>query len=58
MANQTDQPKQNHTKFIKADFHTNGLMDSGNPYDEYLDESTYIVRFPNGERETVVLKMN
>ena len=31
------------TKFIKSDMETNGLVSSGNPYDEYADEITYYV---------------
>ena len=31
------------TKFIKSDETTNGLVSSGNPYDEYADENTYYV---------------
>jgi len=31
------------TKFIKADYHTNGLSESGNTYDEYKDEADYYI---------------
>lgn len=31
------------TKFVKNDFHTDGMTSSGNNYDEYVDEPTYYV---------------
>lgn len=31
------------TKFIKSDYSTNGLVTTGNSYDEYVDENTYYV---------------
>lgn len=29
------------TKFIKSNYHTDGIAATGNPYDEYVDEDTY-----------------
>jgi len=38
------------TKFIKANYTTNGITSYGNNYDEYKDESTYyLVRLPDGK---------
>lgn len=37
------------TKFQKADYHTDGLMESGKPYDEYSDQYKYFVVFPDGK---------
>lgn len=31
------------TKFVKANYHTDGMVSSGNPYDEYVDENSYFV---------------
>ncbi len=35
------------TKFVKANYVTTGLTESGNNYDEYVDEFTYYVYFPS-----------
>jgi hypothetical protein len=35
--------KLTNTKFVKNDFHTDGLTSSGNNYDEYVDEFVYYV---------------
>ena len=35
------------TKFIKSNYRNDGLTESGNNYDEYLDESDYYIIFPN-----------
>lgn len=35
-------------KFVKSDYHTDGMVESGNPYDEYVDESRYFILFPDG----------
>ncbi len=35
--------KQINTKFIKNNYHTDGMTSSGNNYDEYVDESTYYI---------------
>jgi hypothetical protein len=34
------------TRFVKADYSTNGISESGNNYDEYKDLSTYYIIFP------------
>jgi hypothetical protein len=31
------------TRFVKSDYHTDGIVESGNPYDEYLDEPEYYI---------------
>ena len=28
-------------KFVKSDYHSDGMVESGNPYDEYVDQSRY-----------------
>ncbi len=38
------------TKFIKANYSTNGISESGNKFDEYKDEVTYYIVLP-GARE-------
>jgi hypothetical protein len=43
------------TKLVKANYTTNGLSESGNPYDEYVDAPTYFVSY-KGEFRPVILK--
>jgi hypothetical protein len=35
------------TKFEKSNYHTDGLVETGNPYDEYVDENQYFLVFSN-----------
>ena len=45
------------TKFVKSDFHSDGMAESGNPYDEYKDNIEYYVVLPDGkEYKKVELK--
>ena len=44
------------TSFQKANFTTNGIITTGNPYDEYRDEITYFVVFADGKAKEVSLK--
>jgi hypothetical protein len=44
------------TKFIPADYQTNGIVTSGNLYDEYRDEITYYVIFPDASAHPITLK--
>jgi len=37
------------TKFKKADYHSDGLTESGNNYDEYLETSEYYIVLPGGK---------
>ena len=37
------------TKFIKANYSTNGISESGNKFDEYKDEVTYYIVLPGGK---------
>ena len=37
------------TKFKKADYQTNGIIESGKKYDEYIDEQVYFVLSPKQE---------
>ncbi len=43
------------THFVKANYTTNGLTESGNPYDEYVDEPTYFINY-KGNFRPVLLK--
>jgi len=43
------------TRLIKADYNTNGITETGNPYDEYVDAPTYYVSY-KGEMRPVLLK--
>lgn len=42
------------TKLKKADYQTNGIIESGNKYDEYIDEEEYYIMSPKQE----LLKIN
>ncbi len=45
------------TKFVKSDYHTNGLISTGNPYDEYINESKYyLFNIAGNTYETFILK--
>ncbi len=46
--------KSMHTRLVAADFQTNGLTESGNPYDEYVDSRKYFIMY-NGEVRPVEL---
>ena len=41
--------KYTHTKFKKADYHSDGLVETGKNYDEYVDEDEYYVVMPDGK---------
>ena len=45
------------TRLVKANFTTNGLTESGNPYDEYVDAPTYFIGY-KGEFRPVSLKFS
>jgi len=38
------------TKFVKSDYHSDGMTESGRPYDEYVDNSSYFLVLPGGLR--------
>lgn len=38
------------TKFVKADYHSDGMTESGAPYDEYVDNNSYFLVLPGGLR--------
>ncbi|HTJ12666.1 MAG TPA: hypothetical protein VL547_11600 [Dinghuibacter sp.] len=41
--------KMTRTKFVKADYHTDGMVESGNPYDQYVDTDDYFLLMPDGK---------
>jgi hypothetical protein len=46
------------TKFEKASYHTDGLMESGKPYDEYSDQYKYYIALPDNKGyKNIVLKV-
>ena len=47
--------KSTKTKFEKSDFHSDGLVESGKPYDEYVDEVEYFVVFPGGKEDKKII---
>jgi hypothetical protein len=38
------------TRFVAADYNTNGLTESGNPYDEYVDRNQYFIMYKDEVR--------
>lgn len=45
------------TKLLRADFHTDGVIESGHKYDEYIDsEHYYFIKLPNGQPESFSLR--
>jgi hypothetical protein len=48
--------KSINTKFVKADFVSNGLIQSGNKYDEYADSYDYYIVYGNGIYKKIELK--
>jgi len=44
------------TKFIAANYSSNGIVSSGNMYDEFKDETTYYIVPANGTAKEVLLK--
>ncbi|HET9826591.1 MAG TPA: hypothetical protein VFP87_14725 [Chitinophagaceae bacterium] len=44
------------TKFIPSDYQSNGIVTTGNLYDEYKDEISYYVVFPDGSAHEASLK--
>jgi hypothetical protein len=49
--------KSIHTRLVPADFETNGLTETGNPYDEYVDSHKYYIVY-KGEVRPVELKFS
>jgi hypothetical protein len=47
--------KSTKTKFEKSDFHSDGLVEPGKPYDEYMDEAEYFVVFPRGKEDKKII---
>lgn len=37
------------TKFVKSDYHSDGLVETGTPYDEYVDSYDYFIVMPDGK---------
>ena len=48
--------KKTTTKFEKANYVSTGLTESGHNYDEYTDDFTYFVSFPNGQLKEIGFK--
>src|SRR6202012_357074 len=45
------------TKFEKSDYHTDGVVTTGNPYDEYVDEGNYfVIKDGSGQPQKIALK--
>jgi len=44
------------TKLKKADYQTNGIIESGNKYDQYIDEEQYFILSPKHELSKINLK--
>ena len=37
------------TKFVKSDYHSDGMVETGKNYDEYVDEDEYYIVLPGGK---------
>ncbi|MDB4918419.1 carboxypeptidase-like regulatory domain-containing protein [Mucilaginibacter sp.] len=49
--------KRTETKLVRANFHTDGVIESGHKYDEYTDEAKYyFVKLPDGQPQSISLK--
>lgn len=49
--------KKMETKLVRANFHTDGVIESGHKYDEYTDaERYYFVKLPGGQPQSFSLK--
>lgn len=48
--------KRLETKFKKADYQSNGIIESGNKYDEYVDGEMYFILSPKGEMTKIEFK--
>ena len=44
------------TKFNRADYQSNGIVESGNKYDEYVDTKEYFILSAKGEMTKIVFK--
>jgi hypothetical protein len=44
------------TTFIASDYHSNGIVSSGNMYDEYKDELTYYIILPDHSAHEISLR--
>lgn len=44
------------TKFKKADYQTNGIIESGNKFDEYTDQDEYFILSPKQELSKIIFK--
>ncbi|HMH20428.1 MAG TPA: carboxypeptidase-like regulatory domain-containing protein [Puia sp.] len=45
------------TRFVKSNYHSDGMVESGVPYDEYLEENYYFVLPPGGQPYRVVMEL-
>jgi hypothetical protein len=41
------------TKFVKSNYHTDGVTLTGNPYDEYIDKHKYYLVTPGNKSELI-----
>jgi hypothetical protein len=50
--------KTTNTRFVGADYNTDGLTESGHPYDEYVDKDLYYIMLKSGEIRPVQLSFS
>ena len=50
--------KEYKVRFVKSNYRNDGIIQSGNPNDEYVDESQYYIVRPNEENSRIVFKPN
>ncbi len=46
--------KECKAKFVKSNYRDDGLIQTGNPYDEYIDESEYNITKPNSSTSRII----
>ncbi len=50
--------KECKVRFVKSNYRNDGIIQSGNPNDEYIDESQYYIVRPNEETSRIVFNTN
>ncbi len=46
--------KECKVKLVKSNYHNDGMIQTGNPYDEYIDESVYNITKPNSSTSRII----
>jgi hypothetical protein len=49
--------KMTKTRFVKSNYHSDGMVESGNPFDEYVEENYYFIVPPGGQPYKVIMDL-